>query len=116
MANAFDDLDEGRHVLRELTLLRCLRHDNVVRMRCILPPASPRFEDVYVITEMMDTDLHRVIYSKQELLEEHQSKMMYQILRALVYLHAASVVHRDLKPSNVLVDKEFGVKICDFGS
>jgi len=59
--------------------------------------------------------LHRVIYSKQVLNDEHHQYFSYQILRGLLYLHSANVVHRDLKPANILVNKNCDLKICDFG-
>ena len=40
---------------------------------------------------------------------------MYQILRALKYIHSANVLHRDLKPSNLLVNANCDLAICDFG-
>ena len=40
---------------------------------------------------------------------------MYQILRAVLYMHSANVVHRDLKPSNLLAMKNCDLKICDLG-
>jgi len=67
------------------------------------------------VTDLMETDLHRVIYSKQVLNEEHHQYFSYQILRGLLYLHSANVVHRDLKPQNILVNKNCDLKICDFG-
>ena len=33
----------------------------------------------------------------------------------MAYLHSKDIVHRDLKPENVLLTKEAGLKICDFG-
>ena len=41
--------------------------------------------------------------------------MLWQILRALDYLHQNGIVHRDLKPANLLIDEQCTVKICDFG-
>lgn len=42
---------------------------------------------------------------------------MYQVLRALAYLHAVGVCHRDIKPHNVLVDADTGrLVLIDFGS
>mmetsp|Transcript_101765 Transcript_101765/g.328385 ORF Transcript_101765/g.328385 Transcript_101765/m.328385 type:complete len:398 (+) Transcript_101765:132-1325(+) len=115
ITNAFGDLVDGKRILREVKLLRQLDHDNIIRILDMYPPKSPDFEDIYIVTDLMETDLHRVIYSKQPLTEEHHQYFVHQILRGLIYLHSASVVHRDLKPSNLLVNKNCDLKICDFG-
>jgi mitogen-activated protein kinase 1/3 len=60
----------------------------------------------------MDTDLHRVIYSRQKLSDDHIQYFVYQILRAMKYLHSANVLHRDLKPSNLLVNSNCDLKVC----
>ena len=73
------------------------------------------FDDVYIVSELMETDLHRIIYSKQPLTNEHVQYFLYQILRGLKYLHSANVLHRDLKPSNLLVNGNCDLKICDLG-
>ena len=35
------------------------------------PDNKSTYNDVYVITDLMETDLNRVIYSRQELTDEH---------------------------------------------
>eukprot|EP00928_Gymnodinium_smaydae_P087082 TRINITY_DN71418_c0_g1_i1.p1 TRINITY_DN71418_c0_g1~~TRINITY_DN71418_c0_g1_i1.p1 ORF type:complete len:375 (+),score=88.10 TRINITY_DN71418_c0_g1_i1:115-1239(+) len=115
ITDAFHDLVDGKRILREVKLLRTFRHDNIICILDMYPPDSPDFDDIYIVTDLMETDLHRVIYSKQVLNEEHHQYFAYQILRGLKYLHSANVVHRDLKPSNILVNKNCDLKICDFG-
>jgi mitogen-activated protein kinase 1/3 len=51
----------------------------------------------------METDLHRVIYSRQDLSDDHIQYFVYQILRGLLFMHSANVIHRDIKPSNLLL-------------
>jgi len=115
VTNAFHDLVDAKRIVREIKLLRHLKHENIVRILDVFPPSSPDFEDIYMGLDLMDTDLHRVIISKQKLTVEHTQYFMYQIFRGIKYLHSANVVHRDLKPSNVLVNKDCELKICDFG-
>merc|ERR1719329_930344 len=115
ITDAFHDLIDGKRILREVKLLRSFRHDNIISILDMYPPDTPDFDDIYIVTDLMETDLHRVIYSKQVLNDEHHQYFAYQILRGLLYLHSANVVHRDLKPANILVNKNCDLKICDFG-
>lgn len=59
-------------------------------------PNKETFNDIYIVNELMDTDLHQVIRSKQVLTTEHKQYFIYQILRGLKYIHSARVLHRDL--------------------
>lgn len=69
----------------------------------------------YVLTELMQSDLHKIIVSPQPLSADHVKVFVYQILRGLKYLHSANVLHRDIKPGNLLVNSNCILKICDFG-
>ncbi|KAJ4971281.1 hypothetical protein NE237_004380 [Protea cynaroides] len=116
IANAFDNHMDAKRTLREIKLLRHLDHENVVGIRDVIPPpVRSAFCDVYIATELMDTDLHQIIRSNQELSGEHSQYFLYQILRGLKYIHSANVIHRDLKPSNLLLNANCDLKICDFG-
>lgn len=116
IANAFDNHMDAKRTLREIKLLRHMHHENVIAIRDVIPPPLRReFTDVYIATELMDTDLHQIIRSNQILSEEHSQYFLYQILRGLKYIHSANVIHRDLKPSNLLLNANCDLKICDFG-
>ncbi|KAJ9698240.1 hypothetical protein PVL29_007364 [Vitis rotundifolia] len=116
IANAFDNHMDAKRTLREIKLLRHLDHENVIGIRDVVPPPLRReFSDVYIASELMDTDLHQIIRSNQGLSEEHCQYFLYQILRGLKYIHSANVIHRDLKPSNLLLNANCDLKICDFG-
>jgi len=41
---------------------------------------------------------------------------IYQVLKALNYMHSGEVVHRDIKPENILLNSDGHVKVCDFGT
>ncbi|CAD8063842.1 unnamed protein product [Paramecium sonneborni] len=116
VANAFDDLIDGKRIVREIKLLKFFKHENIISLLDVQKPeAKTGFNDIYIVTEFMETDLHRVIYSRQELTDEHIQYFVYQILRGLLYMHSANVIHRDLKPGNILVNKNCDLKICDLG-
>ncbi|KAG5642691.1 Mitogen-activated protein kinase 2 [Asterophora parasitica] len=101
--------------LREIKLLRHFNHENIIAILDILrPPSLDQFGEVYLVQELMETDLHRVIHT-QQLSDDHCQYFIYQTLRALKALHSADVLHRDLKPSNLLLNANCDLKICDFG-
>lgn len=74
-------------------------------MDILRPEAKVGYKDIYIITDLMETDLHRVIYSHQELSDDHIQYFIYQTLRGLLFMHSANVIHRDIKPSNLLLVK-----------
>ena len=114
--NAFEDLIDAKRIVREIKLLHFFKHKNIIALVDVAKPESKTgFDDIYFATELMETDLHKVIYSKQNLTDAHIQYFIYQILTGTSYMHSANVVHRDLKPSNILVNKDCGVKICDLG-
>ena len=84
--NAFENLTDARRTLREIKLLRHLKHENVIGVRDLLFPANPQdFKDVYIVYELMDTDLHQIIRSPQPLTDDHFQFFVYQVCLALLH-------------------------------
>ena len=115
--NAFQELTTAKRTYRELKILRHFNHENVIGIREILNPKEgvSELKDVYVVMDLMESDLHQIIHSTQPFSLEHIRYFLYQILRGLKYIHSANVVHRDLKPSNLLVNENCELKVGDFG-
>lgn len=102
---------------REVKILCEMNHRNLLSATDLIhpPPSLEQFNDVYVVSDLMESDLHQIIVSPQHLTEDHVKVFIYQILRGLKYLHSAGIIHRDLKPGNLLVNSNCLLKICDFG-
>ncbi|XP_057956817.1 mitogen-activated protein kinase 15 isoform X1 [Malania oleifera] len=112
----FEHVSDATRILREIKLLRLLRHPDIVEIKHILlPPCRREFKDIYVVFELMESDLHQVIKANDDLTREHYQFFLYQLLRGLKYIHTANVFHRDLKPKNILANADCKLKICDFG-
>ena len=89
--HAFDNDTDARRTLREVTLLRQLHHENIVKLVDIMRPigAGKDFKEVYLVYELMDTDLHQIIRSKQPLSDEHFQYFLYQVRKPQYLPHTA---------------------------
>ena len=105
---------DAKHVLREIMLMRHMgKHENVITMEDLILRESN--DELYIVMELLDSDLHRVLQSKQTLTESHYKYFLFQLLCGLKYLHDNKIIHRDLKPGNLLVSKDCKLRITDFG-
>lgn len=78
--NAFENRIDALRTLRELKLLRHLRHENVIALKDVmLPNQKGSFKDVYLVYELMDTDLHQIIKSSQTLTNDHCQYFLFQV-------------------------------------
>lgn len=113
---AFDHKIFAKRTLRELKIMRLLTHENILKIKTLLLPKSrSEFEDIYMLSELVEGDLYSILRNKNPLEPDHIKFILYQILRALRYQHSARILHRDLKPRNLLISKDCVVKVCDFG-
>lgn len=84
----FEHVSDATRILREIKLLRLLRHPDIVEIKHILlPPSRREFKDIYVVFELMESDLHQVIKANDDLTPEHYQFFLYQLLRGLKYIH-----------------------------
>ncbi|XP_068661870.1 probable serine/threonine-protein kinase SIS8 [Aristolochia californica] len=99
----------------EVRIMKRLRHPNVV----LFMGAVTRAPNLSIVTEFLPRgSLYRLIHRPNNQLEERRClRMALDVARGMNYLHNCTpvIVHRDLKSPNLLVDKNWVVKVCDFG-
>ena len=89
-----------------------LQHPNIVSVY-----DSDRDGDMaYLVMEFIQGDdlKHHLDQGALYTLEQTLG-IMQDLLSALEYAHAQSIVHRDIKPANLLIEKSGRVKLTDFG-
>jgi mitogen-activated protein kinase 15 len=111
--DAFQNPTDAQRTFREIMLLQELGdHPNIIGLNNVFKAAND--QDIYLVFESMETDLHAVI--RAGILQEvHKQYIIYQLLKAIKYIHSANVLHRDLKPSNILLNSDCLLKVADFG-
>ncbi|CAG4982251.1 unnamed protein product [Colias eurytheme] len=107
-----DDAAVRKMALREIRMLKKLRHDHLVNMIEVFR----RKRRFYLVFEYLDhTLLDELEASPGGLGEDTAKKHLYQLLKGVDYCHQNSIIHRDVKPENVLVSNNGIVKLCDLG-
>ncbi|KAL8271443.1 hypothetical protein Esti_004644 [Eimeria stiedai] len=112
----FEDLIDCKRILREIAILNRLNHDHIVKILDILVPNDlEKFDEMYVVLEIADSDFKKLFRAPVYLTELHIKTLLYNLLVGVKYVHSAGILHRDLKPANCLVNQDCSVKVCDFG-
>ncbi|KAL1145362.1 hypothetical protein V6Z11_A11G293800 [Gossypium hirsutum] len=100
---------------REVRIMRRLRHPNVV----LFMGAVTRPPNLSIITEFLPRgSLYKILHRPHPQIDEKRRiKMALDVARGMNCLHTSipTIVHRDLKSPNLLVDKNWTVKVADFG-
>ncbi|KAM9104140.1 cyclin-dependent kinase-like 3 isoform 2-T2 [Megaptera novaeangliae] len=97
---------------REIKLLKQFRHENLVN----LIEVFRQKKKIHLVFEFIDhTVLDELQHYCHGLESKRLRKYLFQILRAIEYLHNNNIIHRDIKPENILVSQSGITKLCDFG-
>ncbi|KAK7353017.1 hypothetical protein VNO80_18449 [Phaseolus coccineus] len=109
--------DQLKEFLREVAIMKRVRHPNVV----LFMGSVTKRPHLSIVTEYLPRgSLYRLIYrpASGEILDKRRRlRMALDVARGINYLHCLKppIVHWDLKSPNLLVDKNWTVKVCDFG-
>jgi len=106
--------DEGvpSTAIREISLLKELRHNNVVRLLEVIHSESK----LHLVFEFLEQDLKTYMDKLNDSLSHEVVKSyLQQLLLGVAFCHAHRVLHRDLKPQNLLLNSNGEIKLADFG-
>ncbi|KAH0625586.1 hypothetical protein JD844_015165 [Phrynosoma platyrhinos] len=102
-----------RFLPREIDILAKVNHRSIIKTYEIFETSDGK---VYIVMELgVQGDLLEFIKTKGALPEDIARKMFRQLCAAIKYCHDADIVHRDLKCENLLLDREYHIKLSDFG-
>ncbi|XP_070273264.1 cyclin-dependent kinase-like 3 [Myotis yumanensis] len=97
---------------REIKFLKQFHHENLVN----LIEVFRQKKKIHLVFEFIDhTVLDELQHYCHGLESKRLRKYLFQIIRAIEYLHNNNIIHRDIKPENILVSQTGIIKLCDFG-
>lgn len=114
MKTIFRSIDQVNALPEIQALKRLNDHPNIIKLIEVL--YDRQTGRLALVFELMTCNLYEMIKGRKQYLPEAKVKSyIYQVLRALDFMHRNGIFHRDIKPENVLVVDELA-KIADLGS
>lgn len=96
---------------QEATTLSNLQHLNIITLYDYLE----NDKGLFLIMEYAKGDALDNFIKRRAIPEEQTRYYFSRILDGMEYAHKQGVIHRDIKPSNIIITKDAGAKILDFG-
>ncbi|KAL1110361.1 hypothetical protein AAG570_007892 [Ranatra chinensis] len=95
--------------LREIRLLKSLKHPNLVN----LVEVFRRKRRLHLVFEYCERTVLGELEAHPEGCPDHLTKqIIWQTLQGLAYCHRHNCIHRDIKPENILLTANGVVKLC----
>jgi len=108
-----DGLSLREQIFREVNILRIVSgHDYIIQLLDVFESVTY----IFLVFELCENgELFDYLNSVVTISEKRARRVMKQVCEALEHCHSKGIVHRDIKPENILLDKDFTVKLTDFG-
>eukprot|EP00899_Mesostigma_viride_P025298 jgi/Mesvir1/5953/Mv00712-RA.1 len=107
-----DAEDVRKTSLREVMLLKSVQHPNIVQYKDEFYVGNK----IFIVMEFIPRNLLEVLEDSGNAIDhELVKKYIYQLIKAITFIHSQDIIYRDIKPENLLIDNNGTLKLCDFG-
>jgi serine/threonine protein kinase len=105
--------DKLHEVFVEKNVLQFLNHPSIVKMHSSFTDKSKLY---FLLDKVPNSTLHDYINRHYRLSPELTKAYISEIVASLDYMRTKEIAHRDLKPGNILLDENYHLVLCDFGT